>query len=383
MKPGEMRRRIVNTNKNSATENLNHKSTFQRACLHLKASETVLLCDVIFLYAFTICRINFTYHSVKTWEKKLPSLPVKSATSAIKNELYDINTNNADVADLTGVVAVLFCGICQAHYTYNNLSSDSRRRTKRFFELLNFLAESFIFSYIGVSMFTFPKHQFDIGFILCGFLCAALGRAANIYPLSFILNLGRKPKIPSNFQHMLFFSGIRGAMSFALAIRNTVSDARQKMLTTTSLIVIATVIIQGGAALPLLNWFKIPTGVDEEIEALPEPKNRREESPIHSQNNSEKSFLARIWGNFDVHYMKPLLTQSSPTLIDTLPTCLGPVARLLTTTEQLTQSYGERSRSNSEYGTTVEPSVSRHSLQSDNAEEREGLRSSVESSNFI
>ncbi|XP_065223200.1 sodium/hydrogen exchanger 6 isoform X2 [Planococcus citri] len=276
----------------------------------------------------------------------------------------------AEVADLTGVVAVLFCGICQAHYTYNNLSSDSRRRTKRFFELLNFLAESFIFSYIGVSMFTFPKHQFDIGFILCGFLCAALGRAANIYPLSFILNLGRKPKIPSNFQHMLFFSGIRGAMSFALAIRNTVSDARQKMLTTTSLIVIATVIIQGGAALPLLNWFKIPTGVDEEIEALPEPKNRREESPIHSQNNSEKSFLARIWGNFDVHYMKPLLTQSNPTLIDTLPTCLGPVARLLTTTEQLTQSYGERSRSNSEYGTTVEPSVSRHSLQSDNAKEK-------------
>lgn len=47
-------------------------------------------------------------------------------------------------------------------------------------------------------------------------------------------------------------------MSFALAIRNTVSEARQAMLTTTSLIVIATVVIQGGATMPLLNWFKIP-----------------------------------------------------------------------------------------------------------------------------
>lgn len=47
-------------------------------------------------------------------------------------------------------------------------------------------------------------------------------------------------------------------MSFALAIRNTVSDARQAMLTTTSLIVIATVIIQGGATNNLLTWFKIP-----------------------------------------------------------------------------------------------------------------------------
>lgn len=187
---------------------------------------------------------------------------------------------------ISGVVAVLFCGICQAHYTYNNLSPDSRQRTKQLFELLNFLAENFIFSYIGVSMFTFPKHHFDPGFIFIGFvsfliqhtivkrknlknrnffisltplqLCALLGRAANVYPLSFILNLARKPKISLNYQHMLFFAGLRGAMSFALAIRNTVSDARQAMLTTTSLIVILTVILQGGATTQFLSWFNIP-----------------------------------------------------------------------------------------------------------------------------
>ncbi|XP_065081095.1 sodium/hydrogen exchanger 7 isoform X5 [Ochlerotatus camptorhynchus] len=252
----------------------------------------------------------------------------------------------AEAAELTGVVAVLFCGICQAHYTYNNLSDDSRSRTKQIFELLNFLAENFIFSYIGVSMFTFPKHRFDPLFIFTGFICAAIGRAVNIYPLSALLNIARKPKISWNFQHMLFFAGLRGAMSFALAIRNTVSDARQAMLTTTSLIVIATVIIQGGAANFLLNWLKIPVGVDDETEALPyqgvrsDLENQDSEgatTPGGTRRGNEKAVLARVWGNFDTRYMKPLLTHSRPTLLETLPVCLSPLARLLTTTEQLTQ----------------------------------------------
>ena len=101
----------------------------------------------------------------------------------------------AEVLHLTGIVAVLFCGICQAHYTYNNLSKESRSTTRQFFALLNFMAENFIFSYVGVSMFTFPKHKFDPAFIIGSFVAIIVGRAVNIYPLSFLLNLGRKTKI--------------------------------------------------------------------------------------------------------------------------------------------------------------------------------------------
>nr|XP_049692733.1 sodium/hydrogen exchanger 7 isoform X4 [Helicoverpa armigera] len=282
----------------------------------------------------------------------------------------------AEVCELTGVVAVLFCGICQAHYTYNNLSSDSRNRTKQLFELLNFLAENFIFTYIGVSMFTFPKHHFDPWFIIAGFITSVLGRAVNIYPLSFLLNLGRKPPIPMNFQHMLFFSGLRGAMSFALAIRNTVSEARQAMLTTTSLIVIATVVLQGGAATHALAYLRIPTGEtgNDENDALPYRDVRSrgrmvvkwangakevimpwelngiEDTPRDRGDGGtgQKARLARLWGAVDSKLLKPLLTHARPPLTETLPAFMRPLARVLTTTHQYTQGDSSLRRTDSD-----------------------------------
>uniref|UniRef100_A0AAQ5YRJ3 Sodium/hydrogen exchanger n=1 Tax=Amphiprion ocellaris TaxID=80972 RepID=A0AAQ5YRJ3_AMPOC len=232
----------------------------------------------------------------------------------------------AEACGFTGVVAVLFCGITQAHYTFNNLSPESQDRTKQLFELLNFLAENFIFSYMGLTLFSFQSHVFNPLFIIGAFVAVFIGRAANIYPLSFLLNLGRKNKIGSNFQHVMMFAGLRGAMTFALSIRDTATYARQMMFSTTLLIVFFTVWICGGGTMPMLSFMSIPVGVDSDQEhsvTVLDGSQRR-------NTKHESAWPFRIWYNFDHNYLKPLLTHSGPPLTATLPACCGPLARCLT-----------------------------------------------------
>ncbi|XP_075379364.1 sodium/hydrogen exchanger 7 isoform X1 [Mycteria americana] len=262
----------------------------------------------------------------------------------------------AEACGFTGVVAVLFCGITQAHYTYNNLSVESRSRTKQLFEVLHFLAENFIFSYMGLALFTFQKHIFSPVFIIGAFIAIFLGRAAHIYPLSFLLNLGRRHKISWNFQHMMMFSGLRGAMAFALAIRDTATYSHQMMFSTTLLIVFFTVWIVGGGTTPMLSWLNIR--VDDHVPSVEEMSESRwlyfrvgvdpdqdppptndsfqvlqgdgPDSERRNRTKQESAWFFRLWYSFDHNYLKPILTHSGPPLTTTLPSWCGLIARCLT-----------------------------------------------------
>ncbi|KAL3990053.1 sodium/hydrogen exchanger 3 [Acanthocheilonema viteae] len=268
----------------------------------------------------------------------------------------------AEFVELTGIVAVLFCAICQAHYTYNNLSDEARTRTKQFFEEVSFLMESFIFCYIGVSVFVSHSQQWSIFFFLCTLLSLFLSRAAHVYPVSAILNIRRKPKIPQRYQHMMLFSGLRGAMAFALAYRNTSTDNRQIMATTTSMVVIVTVLFNGG----LTSWFTEYLGIRHGNDALDDSQLQLNlddshlqgidtSSRVSGQNPWDKAFLPRKWYNFDASFMKPFLTNANPTLLETMPSFMAPFAKIFTTKQQLTM-----------YTKTNNGSVSNQSTSNDN-----------------
>jgi sodium/hydrogen exchanger 8 len=198
---------------------------------------------------------------------------------------------------LSGIVAVFFCGITMAHYTYDNLSKKSQKMTRRIFEVLAFMAETFVFIYLGLAIFSLDQ-DYEWVFILLNIFVMLVSRAGNIFPLSWLVNLRRSEdhKIPFSHQIMLWYSGLRGALAFALTL-NMPTAAEKVIQTTTLMMVVFTVLILGGGTVPTLRCLRIKSQSNLVSE-------NDKESNIMSQ--SEHNFLSRNFIKIDRKYLKPL-----------------------------------------------------------------------------
>ena len=176
----------------------------------------------------------------------------------------------AETLGLSGIVSILFCGIVMNHYTKWNLTPDTRHIIEAFFEIVAYVAETFVFIYIGTVFFMEEHRAAEIGFAALTLVVVLLSRACNIYPLTFLINRWRRreERVPFNQQHMLFFSGLRGGIAFALAIQakedlGDDNDGRL-ILDCTLIIVLFTVWVNGGLTPTMLRRFGIKFGGVEE-----------------------------------------------------------------------------------------------------------------------
>eukprot|EP00051_Salpingoeca_urceolata_P025863 m.471454 g.471454 ORF g.471454 m.471454 type:complete len:590 (+) comp20375_c4_seq1:149-1918(+) len=208
---------------------------------------------------------------------------------------------------LSGIVAVLFCGMSNSHYTKRNLSEESRIRVLQFFEMLNFFAENFVFSYVGLTLFTYKCHQWYPGLIVWAVFIVIASRPLIVFPLSFILNLGAKEeskkKVSKQFQYMLVFVGLRGAIAFAIAARNTSTQAHKTIFTTTLIVVLVTVVFFGGSTVALLQHLKIRVHVQDD-------EDEQYEGPNGEVMHRPSGRLASWWLTIDRRYLRPVLSHS-------------------------------------------------------------------------
>ena len=66
--------------------------------------------------------------------------------------------------------------------------------------------ETVVFLYIGMQLFTITT-SFEVELIIWSLILILIGRAANIFPLSFIVNRFRPVQISSRMQFFMWFSG--------------------------------------------------------------------------------------------------------------------------------------------------------------------------------
>ncbi|XP_044498444.1 sodium/hydrogen exchanger 2-like [Mangifera indica] len=204
----------------------------------------------------------------------------------------------AELFYLSGILTVFFCGIVMSHYTWHNVTEGSRVTTKHCFATLSFVAEIFIFLYVGMdaldiekwkSVRDSPGTSVAVSSVLISLVMA--GRAAFVFPLSFLTNLAKKnpdEKICFKQQVVIWWSGLmRGAVSMALAYNQFTRSGHTQlrgnaiMITSTITVVLVSTVVFGLLTKPLIRFL------------LPHPKST---SSFLSDPSTPKSIVVPLLG---------------------------------------------------------------------------------------
>ncbi|MED6132146.1 monovalent cation:H+ antiporter, CPA1 (nhx1) [Stylosanthes scabra] len=239
----------------------------------------------------------------------------------------------AELLDLSGILTVFFCGIVMSHYTWHNVTENSRITSRHAFATFSFVSEIFIFLYVGMDALDMEKWKYASDspwtlFGACGILLCLvlLGRAAFVFPLSFIANLFRKSKadkIAFKQQVVIWWAGLmRGAVSIALAYNkftrkgHTQLQGNAIMITSTITVVLLTNVVGGLLTKPLIRSLLDPhkNGGDSvasdsfSSKTLPLLANGQgSESNIDTGNPIDSSQVVHhYWRRFDDSFMRPM-----------------------------------------------------------------------------
>jgi sodium/hydrogen exchanger-like protein 6/7 len=157
------------------------------------------------------------------------------------------------------------------------MSRRTQLTTKYLIQVLAQLSENFIFIYLGLSLFADNTLEFKPLFIFVTVFGICAARWMAVFPLSKLVNwfiryrskrrgVDVADELPYNYQAMLFWAGLRGAVGVALAAGLTSANALS-LRATILVVVVLTVIIFGGTTARMLEILSIRTGVIEEIDS--------------------------------------------------------------------------------------------------------------------
>lgn len=162
----------------------------------------------------------------------------------------------AERFQVSPVLAVVTAGIVLGNYgSRTAMSPTTRLAVDSVWEYAAFVVNSLIFLLIGLQIKVplLIKYLPMIGIAIIGLL---VSRAVVIY--THVPICSRKRPIPLAWQHLLFWGGLRGALSMALALSIPLSfQSREALIIITFGVVLFTLLVQGLTLSPLVKLLKI------------------------------------------------------------------------------------------------------------------------------
>lgn len=205
----------------------------------------------------------------------LLGLLISQAISIIDNSLIETTLTSvlafgsyllAEQFHVSGVLAVVAAGLVSGNLGPSRMAPTTRILVFNFWEYAAFLANSFVFLLIGL--------QIDLNIlltdwqaILWAIAAVLVARAASIYGLSWI-----GPGVPRRYKHVLYWGGLRGAISLALALSLPAELGPQgKIIQSMAFgVVLFTLLVQGLSMKPLISRMGLTqkSPAQEEYESL-------------------------------------------------------------------------------------------------------------------
>jgi CPA1 family monovalent cation:H+ antiporter len=158
----------------------------------------------------------------------------------------------------SGVIAVVATGLILGNFGSRiGMSPRTRIIVTAFWEFLSFFVNSIVFLLIG-DQIQFASLGRNISIIGITLIMMFITRAIGIYGLGWLNNLTTKTRIPVKDQTVLWWGGVRGSVSIALAlsVSRSLGD-RDTVIATVFGVVLFTLLVQGLTIQPLMTRLRM------------------------------------------------------------------------------------------------------------------------------
>jgi CPA1 family monovalent cation:H+ antiporter len=170
----------------------------------------------------------------------------------------------------SGILAVVAAGLMVGNIGMENTSPTTKLTLENFWEFLTFAVNSLVFLLIGLEIEIAQLIPF-IGPIFLAVLAILLSRAVIVYLIGWIHGRIQPDRaIPFSYQHVMYWGGLRGAISLALALTLTGrvfgSDIALELRVMTFGVVLFTLLVQGMSIEKLIKRLNLSEKLPQRVE---------------------------------------------------------------------------------------------------------------------